>query len=410
VPTSSQLTAGEITGMAAIVHPALIIAGDGIALPDPLPCPVMDNARLHALAAHPPAGFELGDPERPAYIIFTSGTSGTPRAVRHAHRAIWARRMMWEGWYGLGEHDRLLHAGAFNWTYTLGTGLMDPWSRGATALIPAAGTPPAALGKILAETQTTIFAAAPGIFRQMLRAGLPPLPHLRHGLTAGEKLPATTRADWTDATGTALHEAYGMSECSTFISGAPAHPAPAGTLGYPQAGRRVAVIGEEGPVPFGTPGMLAVARGDPGLMLDYFGAPEETAARFQGEWFVTGDTASMDTDGAITYLGRSDDMMNAGGYRVSPIEVETAMARHPGVHEAAAVEIRIKSDASVIACFYVPEPGPALSSDTLTAHAHKELAHYKCPRLFIAVESLPRGANNKLLRRELRARYEYGQF
>ncbi len=77
-----------------------------------------------------------------ATIIYTSGTSGKPSAVMHAHRAIWARRMMFDGWYGLSETDRLLHAGAFNWTFTLGTGLLDPWAAGATALIPAPGTDP----------------------------------------------------------------------------------------------------------------------------------------------------------------------------------------------------------------------------------------------------------------------------
>ena len=90
----------------------------------------------------PPADFDMGDPDRLAYIIYTSGTSGVPRGVCHAHRAIWARQMMMQGWYGLRPEDRLLHAGAFNWTYTLGTGLMDPWTMGATALIPEAEIEP----------------------------------------------------------------------------------------------------------------------------------------------------------------------------------------------------------------------------------------------------------------------------
>ena len=78
----------------------------------------------------------MGDPDRLAYAVFTSGTSGRAQAVGHAHRAIWARGMMHQGWEGITAEDRVLHAGAFNWTYTLGTGLMDPWTVGATALIP----------------------------------------------------------------------------------------------------------------------------------------------------------------------------------------------------------------------------------------------------------------------------------
>jgi len=410
VPTSSQLTSDEITRMAAIVTPSLIVAGHGIALPQGSGAQVVDSETLHGFASFPAADFAMGAPDRPAYVIFTSGTSGTPRAVSHAHRAIWARQMMWKGWYGLHPDDRLLHAGAFNWTYTLGTGLMDPWSIGATALIPAADTPASHLPALLNTHMATIFAAAPGVFRQILRQKFPPLPALRHALSAGEKLPATTRANWEKAAHCPVHEAYGMSECSTFISGAPAHPAPDGTLGYPQPGRRVGVIGPDGPVGYNTPGTLAVSNRDPGLMLGYYGAPEETAQRFQGEWFLTGDTVSMAQDGAITYLGRADDMMNAGGYRVSPIEVESAMATHPAIHEAAAVEVPVKADASVIACFYVCEPGASVDDDALGRHAHAHLAHYKCPRLFIALPTLPRGANNKLLRRSLRARYEAGAF
>ncbi|MAM62405.1 class I adenylate-forming enzyme family protein [Maritimibacter sp. UBA3975] len=409
VPTSAMLTEAEITKMAAQVEPALIIAGGGIALPHPLQCRVLDEAVLHDLAAGPEADFALGDPERPAYAIFTSGTSGTSRAVLHAHRAIWARRMMWEGWYGLTPEDRLMHAGAFNWTYTLGTGLMDPWARGATALIPAPGTPPTTLPQLIADEAVTIFAAAPGIYRQMLRADMPPTPALRHGLTAGEKLAAPIRAKWEAATGTRLHEAFGMSECSTFVSGSPAHPAPSGTLGFPQSGRRIAVIGENGPVGREEPGVLTIHATDPGLMLGYMGAGDETRARFRGEWFLTGDTVSMGKDGAITYLGRDDDMMNAGGFRVSPVEVESAMIRHPDVHEAAAVEVAVKETARVIACVYVPEPGRSPKSADLASHAAGSLAAYKCPRVFVAVEALPKGANNKLLRRELRDRWAAGE-
>ncbi len=120
----------------------------------------------------------------------------------------------------------MLHAGAFNWTYTLGTGLMDPWTVGATALIPAPGSSPDQIAALMAEHNATIFAAAPGVYRQMMKHDLPELPKLRHGLSAGEKLPATTRDEWNRRTGKKIFEAYGMSECSTFISGSPIMPPP----------------------------------------------------------------------------------------------------------------------------------------------------------------------------------------
>jgi acyl-coenzyme A synthetase/AMP-(fatty) acid ligase len=404
VPTSSLLTAPEIAGLAADIAPSLIVTEESLALPADLPCPVLPVTAMRAMAALPPARFALGDPDRPGYIIYTSGTSGVPRAVTHAHRAIWARRMMFEGWYGLTESDRLLHAGAFNWTYTLGTGLLDPWTRGATALIPGEGVTPDRLGPLMQDHGATIFAAAPGIYRRLLRTPPPPIATLRHGLSAGEKLPEATRAAWEAATGTPIHEAFGMSECSTFVSGSPTHPAPPGTLGYPQTGRRVAVLGDDGPAGFGEPGILGVSRRDPGLMLGYWGAEEETNRRFQGEWFLTGDHVRMAEDGALTYLGRADDMMNAGGVRVSPIEVETALNAHPAIVESAAADVTVKAGTTVIAVFYVANA--PVEADELESFAADRLARYKCPRIFTRVEALPKGPNGKILRRQLRDRYE----
>ena len=400
VPTSSQLTQTEVDRIAQDLHPSLIVAAPGVAVPAVPGCPVVSLAELVAMRTHAPCDWAMSDPDKMAYLVYTSGTSGKPRAVAHAHRALWARAMLHDGWYGLTDQDRLLHAGAFNWTYTLGTGLLDPWTVGATALIPAEGVTAAQLPLLLKRFDATIFAAAPGVYRQMLRAPLPALPRLRHGLSAGEKLPDTLRAQWHDATGTAIYEALGMSECSTFISASPARPAPAGATGYPQPGRRIAVLDPHGqPVARGTPGTLAVGRDDTGLFLGYLHQPDDTAAKFVGDWFVTGDTVVMAEDDAITYLGRDDDMMNAGGYRVSPLEVERAMNTHPAIEESAAVEIEVKPGTSVIALFYAGQPTDA---GTLAAFAHSVLARYKQPRLFFHLVAIPKGANNKLARRALR--------
>jgi acyl-coenzyme A synthetase/AMP-(fatty) acid ligase len=400
VPTSSQLTETEVTAIIAQLSPALILHDADV------PCPAhsarMDVSALAEMHALPPAEYALGDPDRPAYIVYTSGTSGTPRAVRHAHRAIWARQMMMDGWYGLSDTDRLLHAGAFNWTYTLGTGVMDPWTMGATALIPEPGTAPEALPDLLRMHAATLFAAAPGVYRRMLKDGRPlDLPDLRHGLSAGEKLSDSLRAAWETATGRPVFEAYGMSECSTFISSCPAHPARDGALGQPQVGRRIAILGPDGPVSRGTDGIIAVHRSDPGLMLDYLGAADDTAARFQDEWFLTGDRGVMAADDQIHYLGRNDDMMNAGGYRVSPLEVEHALAACPGIEAIGVTDIEVKQDVRIIAAFYT---GPApIPDETLHAFAESRLARYKQPRRYTYLSELPTGPNGKLLRRALRA-------
>ncbi|MBZ0124155.1 MAG: acyl--CoA ligase [Roseovarius sp.] len=404
VPTSAALTAPEVTDIIATVAPGAILRDPAVACP-PTGIAVLDPDALRAMHDLPPAEFAMGDPDRPGYVIYTSGTSGTPRAVVHAHRAIWARQMMMQGWYGLGEGDRLLHAGAFNWTYTLGTGLMDPWTAGATALIPEAGLDPVHLPLLLKRHDATIFAAAPGVYRKFLKPGQRlDLPRLRHGLSAGEKLSDTIRAAWEAATGTPIFEAYGMSECSTFISAAPGRPAPGGGLGFPQLGRRVAILGADGPVPLGQEGTIAVHRSDPGLMLEYLGAPEATAGRFRGDWFLTGDQGAMGADGAIAYLGRADDMMNAGGYRVSPLEVEAVLNTHPGIVQAAVTDVEVKQDARLIMAFYTgPEPLP---EDELAAFAAERLAGYKCPRGYYHLDALPTGANGKILRRELRPIYK----
>jgi acyl-coenzyme A synthetase/AMP-(fatty) acid ligase len=398
VPTSAALTVPEVARLAALAAPRLILADPGLALADG-PTPTL-SPDLDLWATLPPHSPTLTDPNAESYVIFTSGTSGQPSGVSHAHRAILARSLMHAGWEGLTATDRLLHAGAMNWTYTLGTGLLDPWTVGATALVPAAGTAPADLPALLDRAKATIFAAAPGVFRQMLRAPFPALPDLRHALSAGEALPEATRRRWEEVTGTRVHEALGMTEISTYISGSPARPAPPGSVGFVQPGRHVALLDDAGtPVPHGTPGELAVATSDPGLMRGYLGkAPPD------GDWFRTGDMAVMADDGAITHLGRRDDLLNAGGFRVSPGEVEAAFHDTPGLLACAAAEVRPSADTTLLALFY---EGPCAIDDALLRQrAEKALARWKQPRHYQHLETLPRTANGKLIRRALPPLYQ----
>ncbi len=403
VPTSTQATRSETAAMIAQLNPAAVLHDPNVACADH--SHRIDLRALYAMRFLPPCDWHMGDANRLGYIVFTSGTSGQPRAVAHAHRAIWARGMMAQGWYGLGTDDRLCHAGAFNWTYTLGTGLMDPWAMGATALIPAPGTDIAALPKLLRDHGATLFAAAPGIYRKILkdRQHLD-LPAMRHGLCAGEKLSRPLSKAWRAATGTALYEAYGMSECSTFISSSPRHPATGDALGRPQPGRRVAILGDDGPVAMGEDGTIAISRDDPGLMLEYLNAPDATAACMRGHWFDTGDRGRMASNGQITFLGRGDDMMNAGGTRVSPLEVEAALAPFPGLTQIGVTQVEVKPGVSIIAAFYTA-PAP-LDENALRTYVSTELARYKQPRAYIHLPALPTGANGKLQRRALPALFK----
>lgn len=403
VPTSSQLTEAETAKMIADLQPAAILRDPEVACAAHPEQILLSD--LQAMRQLPACAYALGAPDRLAYAVYTSGTSGNARAVAHAHRAIWARQMMVKGWYDLKPDDRLLHAGAFNWTFTLGTGLMDPWAIGATALIPAPGTDPMALPALLKEHNASIFAAAPGVYRKLLKTGARlDLPDLRHGLCAGEKLSSHLHRAWESATGSELYEAYGMSECSTFISSSPAHPARGEALGQPQPGRRIAILGPDGPVPQGEEGTIAIAADDPGLMLGYLNAPQETAARMQDGWFLTGDQGAMAVDGQISYLGRADDMMNAGGFRVSPIEVETALSAHPDILQVGVATVEVKTDSHIIVAFYTAHQ--EVNQADLEAFASERLARYKQPRAYVHLDALPSGANGKLLRRALPAYFK----
>ncbi|OCX63137.1 benzoate--CoA ligase [Thioclava sp. SK-1] len=394
VPTSAQLTGPEITKMAQQLDITATVAQDGVALPDQ-PGILISTEELRGFEALPPCDYAYGSSDRLAYIIFTSGSAGLPRAVCHAHRAILARHAMYDGWYGLRETDRLLHAGAFNWTYTLGTGLLDPWTMGATALIPSAAVRPDQIPLLLKRVDATIFAAVPGVYRQILKAHSSlALPKLRHGLSAGEKLPTALRSAWHDATGTPIHEAFGMSECSTFISGSPIRPSPEDTLGFIQPDRKVRIA----PQGSDNDGEIQIHRDEPGLFLGYWGAKDETTARFDGDWFRTGDMARMDAAGAVHYLGRNDDMMNAGGFRVSPIEVENALQHIDDIGDIAAIEVPVKPGVTVIALAY----SGGVDETVLIAHAQETLARYKQPRIYRQILTLPRNANGKIDRRKLR--------
>jgi acyl-coenzyme A synthetase/AMP-(fatty) acid ligase len=404
VPTSSVLTETEVAKIITDINPTVIVHDGACALPDTVHR-VLNVEQIEAFKSNSCAEFHRGDPNRLAYIVYTSGTSGHPRAVMHAHRAIWARRMMIRDWYDLNAEDRLLHAGAFNWTFTLGTGLMDPWSVGATALIPEPNVNLKLLPLLLSRHDATLFAAAPGVIRK-LNASLPDqfrIPKLRHVLSAGEKLSPEVRSTWRMKTGVDMYEAFGMSECSTFLSSAPHRPSADHALGWPQRGRRISLRAVNDPTQeamLGEEGIIAVHQDDPGLMLGYFNAAGETADRFVDGWFLTGDHARIGENGAYYYTGRKDDMMNAGGFRVSPIELEYCLSQVQGITSMACVEVEIKTDAKIIVAFYT-----SASSDIethLKDHAQMHLADYKRPKAYVLLDALPQNANGKINRNALR--------
>lgn len=412
LPSSAQLTEEEADFLLADSGASLLAMSDDLAIASPPDVRVLGPADIAALRVAEPVDYADTVADDPAFLIYTSGTTGRPKGVLHAQRSAWGRRPMYQGWYSLRPEDVMLHAGAFNWTYTLGVGLTDPWANGATTILYNGPRDVTVWPALLEQFRATLFAAVPGLYRQVLKYNdlrAYDLSSLRHGLTAGEALNVTLLEQWRAVTGKELYEALGMSECSTYISSSPHAPVKPGSPGKAQLGRCIAVVpvdreAGDGPLPPGEMGLLAVHRSDPGLMLGYWNRPDEEELVYRGDWFIGGDLAHFDADGYLYYHGRNDDVMNAMGYRVSPLEVEHCLSQHPAVAEVAVTELPVREGVSVIAAFIVPrdpdEPD-GMDAAPLLAHVHTHLAAYKCPREIIFIDALPRTVNGKVRRRDL---------
>ena len=407
-PSSAALTGEEAEFLLGDSGAGWLALSDDLALghPPPAGVRVLSEADIWRLAETGPA-LEPADTaaDDPAFLIYTSGTTGRPKGVLHGHRAVWGRQPMYQGWYGLSERDIVLHAGAFNWTYTLGVGLLDPWANGATAVLYNGAPDPAVWPELIARHGVTLFATVPSLYRRILKYGDPSpakLATLRHGLTAGEALPPALLEEWRARTGKPLYEALGMSEISTYVSTGPGMESRPGSPGKPQAGRRVAILDPETgePLPPGQTGLLAVHRSDPGLMLGYWRRPEEEALVWRGEWFAGGDLAHLDAEGYLWFHGRNDDLLNTQGYRLSPLEIERVLDHHPEIADVAVGEVTSPVGVALLAAFVVPHRAGVGEREILD-WAADHLATYKRPRTVIFLDKLPRTANGKLRRREL---------
>jgi acyl-coenzyme A synthetase/AMP-(fatty) acid ligase len=408
---SSQLTHEEAEFLLGDCGAAVLILGHAFesetyARNDAI---VLRGADLERLGASDPiADYADTSADDPAYLVYTSGTTSRPKGVLHAQRAAWGRRPMHRHWMGLTASDVVLHAGAMNWTYTLGVGVVDPLANGAAALLYNGRPDPAIWPALIERHRATIFAAVPGVYRQILKNGAVErhdLSSLRHCLSAGAALAPGLLFEWREKTGKDIYEAFGMSEISTFISSGPSVPVRPGSPGRPQPSRRVAVLPQEGgeaPLPSGQTGVLAVHRSEPGLMLGYWRRPEEEKDAFRGDWFVSGDLVEIDADGYVWHHGRRDEVMNAMGYRVSPAEVEKCLMSYDSVADAAVAERTGRdADATIIKAYVVLRENAPHQADDILAHCRAHLAAYKCPRVVTFLDALPRNSNGKLERRLL---------
>jgi acetyl-CoA synthetase len=345
-----------------------------------------------------------------AYLVYTSGTTGYPKGVLHAHRALLGRKPASQYWFDFAPADapvdRIMHSGKFNWTYVLGSALMDPLYLGKTVIVYEGSNHADTWPKLIAKHGATIFIGVPTIYRQIVqktKLGKDDVPSLHYCMSAGEHLSDEMLGLWRERFGMDIYEAVGMSEFSYYLSQNPRRPIRPGSAGFPQPGHAIRLLDPESlhEVAPGEEGMICVPDHDPGLFLRYWNTPEETAKLVHDGWFFTGDYARYDADGYIWFLGRKDDIIKSFGYRVSPYEVERVMKSHAGVADCATVGEETGKDKIIVASYVIPQPGSRVTADELLAFAREHLASYKAPKVVYLAQDFPRTKNGKILRRSI---------
>ena len=389
-------------------------------------------------ASDPDAGasaFDAPDPgplppvglDRPAMILYTSGTTGRPKGVVTTHGQIDAHiRSLLDAWKWERD-DRILHVLPLHHTHGIVNALCCPLHAGATVEF-GGSFDPAATWERLASGDISVFMAVPTIYAKLLRAWDAAEDATRRRWSRGVRalrlvvsgsaaLPVRAFERWEEITGHRLLERYGMTEIGMGLSNPYDGERRAGTVGQPLPGvglrlvrpatGRVLAEGLEAFEP-GESGEIRI-RG-PMVFSEYWRRPEETAAAFVDGWFLTGDEAVLE-DGYYRLLGRrSVDILKSGGYKISAVEIEELLRTHPAVRDCAVVGIPDEDWGERIAAAIVPEPGAAPRPDALPERldpwVRERLARYKVPRAWLCVGDLPRNAMGKVQKPAVQALFD----
>jgi acyl-coenzyme A synthetase/AMP-(fatty) acid ligase len=392
LPCTEQLRPADLRSRMDAIEPRALVAHEShrqLAAEAGYDGPLLlvpDERLFEVAAPAPPA--ELG-PEDSALIVFTSGTSGEPKPVRHGARYLDGQRVQAEHWYGARPGDLCWCTAASGWSLSARNAFVAAWLRGAAALLHEARFDPDERLELVERERVNVLCMSPTEYRAIAkRAELRPLPELRHAVAAGEPLNPGVVHAWGESAGVWVRDGYGQTETG-HLTGMPiGPPVRPGSMGRPLPGFRAWIDAGE----------LVV---DPATVPTFFvDGPRDRP------WH-TGDRVREDQDGYLWFEGRTDDVIISAGYRIGPFEVESALVSHPAVVEAAAVaapdEVRGQVVRAVVVLSPGREPSDALAKE-IQEHVKAATAPYKYPRLVDFASELPKTPSGKIRRAALRDR------
>jgi len=344
--------------------------------------------------------------DSPAFWLYTSGTTGTPKGAMHRHGSVqvvcetYAAQVL-----GITPSDRCLSAAKAFFAYGLGNSVLFPLSVGAACVLLPSPSRPDLIAETAVKHGATLFFGGPTFFANMLRAGLPAdaLGGVRLAASAGEALPASLYTRWTAQFGIDIIDGIGMTEMlHIFLSNAPGAVRP-GTTGVAVPGYDLKLVDEEHGREItepGTPGTLYV-RGQSSAT-GYWARYDASRLVFQGEWLRTGDTYVRDDGGYYECLGRTGDMIKASGIWVSPMEVETRLLSHPAVAQAVVVAAPDADGLEKPVAYVLLAAGAAVTETELIEYCREGLPSFKRPRAVVFTDGFPTTATGKIRRVDLR--------
>jgi benzoate-CoA ligase family protein len=345
--------------------------------------------------------------DSPAFWLYTSGTTGTPKGAMHRHGSVqvvcetYGKQVL-----GITPLDRCLSAAKAFFAYGLGNSVLFPLSVGAACVLLPSPSRPDLIAETAVKHGATLFFGGPTFFANMLRAGLPAdaLGGVRLAASAGEALPAALYQRWTAQFGIDIIDGIGMTEMlHIFLSNKPG-AVRAGTTGVAVPGYDLKLVDEESGQPIsqaGVPGTLYV-RGASSAT-GYWARYDASRLVFQGEWLRTGDTYVRDTDGYYECLGRTGDMIKASGIWVSPMEVETRLLSHPAVAQAVVVAAPDSDGLEKPVAYVLLGSGEAATEAELIEYCRQGLPSFKRPRAVVFTYGFPTTATGKIRRVDLRS-------